>query len=105
MIAGRRPAAGGVVLTMNPVWKRQGGLAWSNPDASDSTRIRAALTRPRFLRLLDIAEVFGVERVRREWEALEALMEDPDSEVERASQPVERILHNIEEGFRRATAS
>ena len=76
-------------------------MAWSNPDADDSMRIRAALLRPRFRRLLDIASEFGLERLRAEWEVLTA---EPDSDVERAAAAVSRILDNIERGFARADA-
>ena len=58
--------------------------------------IRAALLRPRFGRLLEVALEFGLERVRAEWAEL---LDDPRSETERARDPVERILNNIEKGF------
>ena len=80
-------------------WQRHPGLIWSNSNASDSAHIRAALLRPRFSRLLDIAVEFGVERLRQEWAALET---ETTREVERARPPVERILRHIEEGFSRA---
>lgn len=82
-------------------WARHPGLAWSNPEADDSVKIRAALLRPRFRRLLDIATEFGAPRVRLEWECL---LGDEDRLVARARSPVERILKNIEEGFARADA-
>jgi len=77
-------------------WQRHRGLVWSNPDADDSARIRAALVRPRFRRLLGIALEFGLERVQSEWELLQG---DKTFEVERARLSVERILTNIEKGF------
>ena len=77
-------------------WRQHPGLVWSNPDADDSVLIRAALLRPRFDRLLDVALEFGLERLRREWEFLTS---ENSHEVERAQPIVERILHNIEEGF------
>lgn len=80
----------------NQFWQKHRGLVWSNPNADDSTHIRAALLRPRFTLLLDIAVEFGLERVRREW--LE-LKKDATREVLRAREPVERILSNIEKGF------
>lgn len=83
-------------------WTRHPGLAWSNPEADDSVRIRAALLRPRFRRLLDIACKFGLPRLRREWEAL--ARDEDDAPFKRARIPVERILKNIEEGFNRADA-
>ena len=82
-------------------WKGHPGLVWSNPQAPDSVYIRAALLRPRFGRLLDIALEFGAERLRHEWQALVA---DPTPEVERARAAVERILGNIEQGFALAAA-
>jgi hypothetical protein len=71
-------------------------LVWSNPNADDSTHIRAALIRPRFSLLLDVAATFGLDRVRREWSYLQ---QDSTREVQRAREPVERILSNIEKGF------
>lgn len=85
----------------NEFWQKHRGLVWSNPNADDSTRIRAALLRPRFSLLLDIAVKFGVERVRREWRELQF---DDTREVLRAREPVERILSNIEKGFALAAA-
>ena len=82
-------------------WQKHPGLVWSNPDAADSVYIRAALLRPRFGRLLEIALEFGLERVRAEWAEL---LDDPRSETERARDPVERILNNIEKGFALASA-
>ena len=87
--------------THQDFWKRHPGLVWSNPEAPDSAYIRAALLRPRFGRLLDIALEFGVERLRGEWQVLLA---DPTPETERARQAVERILRNIEQGFALAAA-
>ncbi len=83
-------------------WQTQRGLVWSNPKADDSTHIRAALLRPRFSQLLEIAVEFGFGRVRQEWSFLER---EPTREVERARASVERILGHIEEGFARAAAS
>jgi hypothetical protein len=82
-------------------WQRHPGLVWSNPDADDSVRIRCALLRPRFDRILDIAVEFGLVRVRREWAELEG---DDTPEFRRARAPVQRILANIEEGFLRVAA-
>ena len=77
-------------------WRQHRGLVWSDPDADDAVHIRAALLRPRFERLLDIAVEFGLERLRREWTELQA---DDTREVIRARDAVERILRNIEKGF------
>ena len=82
-------------------WRRHPGLVWSNPDASDSAHIRAALLRPRFGRLLDIAVEFGVERLKEEWSVLES---ESGPEAARARDIIQRILRNIEEGFARAAA-
>ena len=82
-------------------WKRHPGLVWSNPEADDAVRISAALLRPRFGRLLDIAVEFELERLRREWQELQT---EPTAEVQRASAAVERILSNIENGFSLAAA-
>ena len=77
-------------------WKKHPGLVWSNPDASDSVHIRAALLRPRFDRLLENAVEFGLERLRREWSVLE---EENSPDFIRAREPVQRILKNLEKGF------
>ncbi len=86
--------------THDRFWRKHPGLVWSNLTADDSVYIRAALLRPRFSRLLDIAREFGLERMRSEWSVLADL-----PEAEAASKPVERILHHIEEGFRLAASS
>ena len=80
-------------------WKAHPGLIWSNPEADDSVHIRAALLRPRFDRLLDIAVEFGLERVQREWNVL---VEEDSPPARRAAETVQRILRNIEKGFVRA---
>jgi hypothetical protein len=85
----------------SPFWLNHRGIAWSNPEASDSVRIRAALLRPRFELLLDLAVAFGLNRLSEEWSFLEA---DPTPEVERARPFVHRILLHIEKGFSRASA-
>jgi hypothetical protein len=76
-------------------WQRHPGLVWSNPDASDDVRIRAALLRPRFSEILDIASEFSIERLEREW----GLLCDEDTpEARRAAGEVERILLNVRRG-------
>ncbi len=96
-------AAGGylrdVSTSRNPFWQTRRGLIWSNPQAGDSAHIRAALLRPRFGQLLDIALEFGLERLRVEWAALDC---EGTAAAQRARRPVERILCHIEEGFARA---
>lgn len=85
----------------NSFWEKHRGLVWSNPEAGDSAHIRAALMRPQFSQLLEIAVEFGLKRVRDEWEILQA---EPTPEVARARPVVERILQHIEKGFARVAA-
>jgi hypothetical protein len=77
-------------------WARHPGLVWSNPEADDAVYIRAALVRPRFRQVLEIAVEFGLDRVKAEWEDL---CSEPNSEVDRARPIMARIFRNIEEGF------
>lgn len=81
-------------------WEKFPGLVWSNPNASDAVQIRAALTQPRFETLLQIAQEFGLKRVRAEWKVL---TDEATTETKRARPIVERILGNIEKGFALAT--
>ena len=71
-----------IVQRNETFWTRHPGLAWSNPEADDSVRIRAALLRPRFRRLLDIAREFGLPRIQREWKALAGDEDDEAAAVE-----------------------
>ena len=80
----------------NTYWQRHPGLVWSNPAADDSVHIQAALLKPRFSRLLDIAVEFGLERVQREWTELN---QDGSREAVRAGTAVGRILNHIQKGF------
>jgi hypothetical protein len=88
---------------MDPIdtryWARDPGLIWSNPGAGEAVRIRRALLQPRFGRLLDIALRFGLDRLRREWNELEA---DATPGVCVARPTTERILRNLETGFTHA---
>jgi hypothetical protein len=86
---------------IHPVWQRHPGLVWSNRRADDTVRIRAALSRPRFDLLLDLAVAFGLARLTEKWAVLEA---EGNPETRCAAPIVARILRNIEEGFRRADA-
>jgi hypothetical protein len=52
-------------------WKQFPGLVWSNPHASDSVMIMAALMRPRSEQLTSIAKEFGFDRVLAEWVLLQ----------------------------------
>ena len=85
----------------NPFWKQHPGLIWSNPAAGDAAHLRAALLRPRYGQLLDIALEFGIERLQQEWTELQA---DDSHDVRRARSSVERILAHIEKGFAIAAA-
>ena len=78
------------------LWKTHPGLVWSDPEADDGVRIRIALHRPRFDRLLDIALEFGLERLRREWEDF---LQENSTDTQRARASVESILRKIEKGF------
>jgi len=82
-------------------WQRHPGLVWSNPEADDTVRIRRALLRPRFDRLLDIALEFGIERLQSEWSVLE---HENTPGARRAQSSVKRILTNIEQGFSSVTS-
>ena len=77
-------------------WEKFPGLVWSNPHADDTVYIRAALTQPRFEMLLQIADKFGLERLRTEWQVL---TDENTAETRRAAPIVERIVGNIEKGF------
>jgi hypothetical protein len=90
-----------VSTSRSEFWQTQRGLIWSNPNASDSAHIRAALLRPRFGQLLDIALEFGLERLHAEWAVL---AREDTAEARRAHGPVERILCHIDEGFACAAA-
>jgi hypothetical protein len=74
------------------LWRRHPGLVWSNPEASDTVRIRAALLHPRFAEILDIAVTLGIDRVEGEWSLLVA---EGGEEARRAAAIVDRILTNI----------
>ena len=81
-------------------WSRQPLLVWSNPLASDSVYIRAALLKPHFDTLLKIAVKFGLDRLQKEW----MILRDDRMEQTMTVMPtVERVLTNIEEGFKRAS--
>lgn len=82
-------------------WQRHPGLVWSNRNADDGVRIRAALSRPRFEQLLAITGRFGLGRVQSEWRYL---ADDDAPEVRRAAPEVERILRNLAIGRAHATA-
>jgi hypothetical protein len=82
-------------------WKKHPGLIWSNRQASDAVRIRAALMKPSFPVLLDIAAVFGPERLEQEWAVLRS---DPETDTHRIEHVVSQILANIWRGYHQARA-
>lgn len=87
--------------TPNKFWQKHRGLVWSNPAADDSVHLQAALLRPRFSQLLDLAVEFGVARLRCEWAGLQS---GDTRDTARARESVERILDHIERGFTIAAA-
>jgi hypothetical protein len=82
-------------------WKKYPGLVWSNRLADDEVHIRAALMKPRFSVLLDIATTFGLERLEREWSNLRA---DCGTDTRRVEPIVSPILANIRRGHEQACA-
>lgn len=82
-------------------WKKYPGLVWSNRNAGDAVRIRAALMRPLFPVLLDIAATFGLERLEHEWAILHG---DSETDTRRIEPTVSHILANIRRGYEQARA-
>ncbi|CAN5865182.1 hypothetical protein BH11VER1_BH11VER1_26810 [soil metagenome] len=76
-------------------------LVWSNRQAGASVWIRAALLKPRFHTLLDAAHSFGLNHVKEEWQVL---VSENTKETTRVAGEVDRMLRNIEWGFRNAEA-
>jgi hypothetical protein len=85
--------------TRASIWERHPGLIWSNRQADDAVRIRAALLKPNFPTLLDVAVTFGPDRLATEWTVL---WNDPYTDTRRAAPAVERILTNIRRGYEQA---
>lgn len=83
------------------MWKNHPGLIWSNPNAGDTAFLCAALLHPRFRTLLEAATIFGLDRLRTEWELL---LRTEAAEAMRAAPAVARILGNISLGIARAAA-
>src|SRR5262249_7164718 len=80
-------------------WNKHPGLVWSNRRAGDDVRIRAALLKPSFPVLLDIASVFGIEKLEQEWAIL---CGDSETDTHKAEPVVSRILANIRRGYQQA---
>lgn len=74
-------------------------LVWSNRQAEAPVWIRAALLKPRFHILLDAARCFGLDKVKEEWQVL---VTENTLEASRVATDVDRMLRNIEWGFRNA---
>ena len=45
-------------------------LVWSNPKASDSVYLRAALLDPHWVIVLDAVQAFGIQRLLHEWKSI-----------------------------------
>ncbi|MHB1605620.1 MAG: hypothetical protein ACYCTV_04405 [Leptospirales bacterium] len=45
-------------------------LVWSNPEAPDKIYIRSVLLNPHLDMMLDALNVFGLERLRSEWQSV-----------------------------------
>ncbi len=82
-------------------WKAYPSLVWSNRLADDDIRIRAALMKPQFPVLLDIAATFGPDRLEREWAILRA---DAETDTQWVEPIVCPILANIRRGYEQACA-
>lgn len=78
------------------MWDKHRGLVWSNPEASDTVHLRAALLHPQFDCLLEAAVEFGLDRLSDE---CRILAEEDTQSARRARPIVERILNNISRGF------
>ncbi|HCN78410.1 MAG TPA: hypothetical protein DIT13_14605 [Verrucomicrobiales bacterium] len=74
-------------------------LVWSRRGAAPEVILRAALMQPRFHTILDACCAFGLEKVAGEWREL---AREQGRDVRRAAPLVERMLRNIEAGFRDA---
>ena len=82
-------------------WENFPGLVWSNRQAPDEVRIRAALMKPSFPVLLAIATAFGPDRLEHEWAVLRT---DPETDTQRVEPAVTQILTNIRRGYEQAGA-
>lgn len=76
-------------------------LAWANPNAPDEILLRRALVNPEFKTLLDAGLEFGVSKLVSEWDQLKA---EGDEETLRVQPVTDRLLRNICDGYRQATA-
>ena len=88
-------------LSPEIIRQRHKGLVWSNRQAGDEVWIRAAILKPGFSVLLDMAQVFGLKRLEDEWTLLQ---KDVPHEAQRVSPTVNRILRNIRLGYERAAS-
>ena len=77
-------------------WReRYAFLVWSHPDADDSIYLRAALLDPHLSILLDALPVFGLDRLRAEWDAVKET-----AEGRKVAWYVESMLENFARGLR-----
>jgi len=88
-------------------WNSHGGvgIVWSNPNASDSIMILHALLRPTFMRLLEIAAHFGLERLEKEWQSLRSNAQQIEELVgiERVKPIVDRYLMRFRDAAQRGS--
>ena len=71
-----------------------GWMLWSNPKASDEVLLRNILYQGGMFDILNLAKVYGVERVRAEWESMKQ-EEDVRSDVAQCAR-LDRIVRNLE---------
>jgi len=88
-------------------WKSHNGigLVWSNPQAGDDVMIAKALLQPSFHLLLDIADRFGFDRLKSQWDKLQTGIEKsgyPEEmrQLEQARPIVTRCIDHMEEAIR-----
>jgi hypothetical protein len=96
----RTPTGVATSVAGDSFWDKHPGFIWSNRHADDAAHIRAALMRPFFPVLLDIAAHFGLDRLKHEWVVLCA---DPDTDTQRVEPIVSRILANLQRGYEQST--
>lgn len=76
-----------------PVWP----VGWSNPDGiTDSALIQNVLLLGTFAYTLEVCAIFGIERVRSEWDVL---MQGHEDVTPRRVDHLNRQLRNIARGF------
>ena len=76
--------------------RRHPGLVWSNAKAPKEIYIRKGLLNPRFGQLLKLAQEFGLETLKREWQVLCTQSPAESKDLHRAAPEVSRILRNMD---------